>query len=123
MARSLRYIIVRQSKAAAINAWLQDHPDLDPRGGGDQTFVHLTLALTADPDDGSVVRAYGASWELPVSWWNKIRDKVISLGWKINTTDADNDISHYTSGSWTVQQVLNDVTRKPAVLKVVQAET
>ncbi len=123
MADIHRYIIVRESRVAAINSWLQDHPTLDPRGGGDQTFGAVRLALITDPDDGSVVRGRGCLWQLSSEWKGVILDRMANLSWKVNTTDNDNDLSHYGRANWTKRQVLDDVTRKPFAVKVVPVES
>jgi len=116
-----RILLVRESRISAIHGFLLNHPKLDKRGGGDQTFG-VKLALLGDPDDGSVVRARLAGWRLPNDWWITLRDDVVPAAWKVNTTDNDNDLSHYASSNWTLDQVLADVSRKPFALKIVPVE-
>jgi len=113
-----RYILVKESRVPTINAWLLNHPQLDPRGGGDKTFDAVKLGTNSAP--GSTIRARACQWTLPASWWIALRDKIAALGWKRNTTDADNDVSDYLAANWTKGQVLADTTRKPVALVVIE---
>lgn len=115
-----RIILVNANRRDEIRTFIRNNADLLDPLGGDDYFVSK-LALIGDPDDGSVVRAYAAGWHLPQSWWVKLSEKVDT--WKVNTTDADNDASHYRSDNWSLQQVLDDTTRKPFALKVVPVES
>lgn len=108
-----RHIIVRESRVPEIHAWLLTRPILDIRGGGDNTFS-IRLGINSAP--GSVVKARACNWKLSSAQWIMLRDKITALGWKRNTTDADNDISDYLASGWVGAQVLADTTRKPVAL-------
>lgn len=111
-----RWLLLREARVAAVNSWLANHPQLDLRGGGLQSF-NVRLNLNADPP--STVRARLCRWDMPDAWEQAVRDEITSRGWLVNTTNATNDLSSYNVESWTLAQVLADTTRKPAVLKLI----
>lgn len=121
-----RYIVVlKESDAAAFNAWLQGHPQLDARSGGGATFT-IGLALLSDPDDGSVVRGRWCDWSMPGAWWTALKGRFENqiLADERNTSDeAKWRVSWYPATTWTPEQVLADTTRKPRAVKVVPVET
>jgi hypothetical protein len=106
-----RLFILEKTKALQLNSFLHRHPRLDRRGGGERTFRAVRLALPADPDNGSVVRAYAATWHMPDDWLVSIRDEVLRRGWKINDPTA-NDVAVYDMDIWTFDQAMADTTRK-----------
>lgn len=118
-----RVIIVRASRKAAVLSFLHNHPQLDPMGGGDQSFA-VRLALLGDPDDASVVRGYAVGWSLSDAHWILLRAWFVDHveNWKVNTSDSDNDVSHYNTANWTYAQIKADTTRKPFAVKVVPVE-
>lgn len=116
------YLVLRAPRGAAINAWLHNHPMLDLRGGGNRTFETVSLVLTSAPDEcqpgPDQLEAFGASWKMSVVWRDIIRNEILARNWKVNTTDANNDYSDYSSQSFTWAEALADTTRKPSALKV-----
>jgi hypothetical protein len=123
-----RVIIVNANRRDQIRNFVRNYRDseginhLDPLGGGGH-FTKTELALLGDPDDGSIVRSYAVGWWLPQAHWVILRDWFqTTVNWKVNTTDADNDISHYNSANWTWPQILADTTKKRFAVKVVPVE-
>jgi len=109
-----RIIVLERTRAIQMNSWMALNMGLDLAS----MFGRWRLALTSDPDDGSVVRAYAAHWKrAPDARWNRIVQEILDRGWKVNSTDNDNVASSYNGDNWTRQQVLSDVTRKPFALK------
>ena len=109
-----RIIMVEVLRAIQLNSWmgLEFGPEMA------NVFGTWHLALTSDPDDGSVVRAYAAhDISMENARWASIIAEIAQRGWKQNSTDLDNVASFYNGANWTRQQVLSDVTRKPFAFK------
>jgi len=118
LATQHRIIYVNANRKTEVVNFIRNHPLLNPLGGTEDGFPRR-VALLGDPDDASVVRAYVAGWILRPQQWETLRDFLVGKGWKINTPDADNDITHYLTANWTLAETLADQTRKGFKLKAV----
>jgi len=116
-----RIIILTEPEAANTNVWLKHRLGHVSSGAGDQTFTRA-LAFLGDPDDGSVVRARVCGWNIENGDWGLLRSHFAQEGYKINTTDADNVVSHYLVQNFTLNAALADTTRKPSVFKILGDE-
>ncbi len=115
MAEVRRIIILRASRAEAVNAWIARQSFHGE--GGDATF-DVPLWRTSHDPEVDPPAAYWTSWNIRPAWWTKLSDRVAAEGWKVNSTDNDNDISHYLASGFTAQEALDDTTRKPIALKI-----
>lgn len=115
------FIIVKESNVAAMNAWLDHHPQLDPRGGGGNTFARQVV-WSNDPVDGSVVRGRVCEWKLPADWWETVSAEFNLRGLKINETRLNQwDGSYYPwSEGWNQATAMADETRKPMAMFFVE---
>ena len=113
------YIILRESKIDEAHAFLLNDSDLDFRGGGDKTFGVL-LNLTTDGD--TPIRARLCMWRIDQTMHDRLLTKVTARGYVVNTNQGNNDLSWYRVRNWTLQEALDDLTRKPAALKIVGLE-
>ena len=114
------YLILRESNIVPVNDWLRDHPDLDIRGGGNNTFLTVKLALLTDPTDASIVRARAANWDMPPDWIQEVLDEYGRSNFKVNITQPNWDASIYPRDVWPdVNAILADVTLKPDVFQLV----
>ncbi len=118
MATKHRIIVLREAEVPAANAWLDRHPELDLRGGGAQSFT-TPVALESDAVPRWPPRGRILSWGLSDDDYAILKTKFLNLGWKANSTDANNIVSWYDADDFSEEQVLADLTRKPGALRYV----
>lgn len=108
-----RILIVHRDRRDQINTWLANHPVLDVRGGGGDTFVVQAHVIGGGANDVH----YVAGWKMPAAWFTILEEWLVQRQWNVNVPDASWDFSWYTG--LTLDEVYADVTKKPDVLEYV----
>jgi len=118
-----RILMVNADRKTEMLDFIRSQRDLINPQHGENSFS-VKLALLGDPDDGSIVRAYGSGWNFPNDHWDVMEDFLEDTsGWRVNDNHPQTDASFWkTNVEATFEEALLDTRKKPFAYKVVPIE-